>query len=153
MAGSPATAAAAIADSTSVEGRIIQRILAEADRPLAPADIQEDSQLRSDLGLSSLQAVSLVLAVEDEFGVRIDDDELQALVTVGDVIRLVRAKQAAAAAVPANDAAATTATTATTPSDAAATTPRDAAPRGAATETETDIDIDIDINGGTPERP
>ena len=83
------------ADSNSLGNRIIRRILAESDSPLTAADIKEESQLRGDLGLSSLAAVSLVLSLEDEFGVTVDDDELAGLVTVGDVMRMVREKQAA----------------------------------------------------------
>jgi acyl carrier protein len=77
-----------------LEHRIVQRILAESDSPLTAADVKEDSKLRGDLGLGSLQAVSLVLGIEDEFGVRVEDEELQTLVTVGDIMRLVREKQA-----------------------------------------------------------
>jgi acyl carrier protein len=82
------------ADSNSLEHRIIQRILAESDSPLTAADVKEDSELRGDLGLGSLQAVSLAMSLEDEFGVTVEDEELQTLVTVGDVMRLVRDKQA-----------------------------------------------------------
>lgn len=52
------------------------------------------ARLREDLGLSSLDAVSLLMAVEDELGVEVSDEELAKLVLVGDLVALVEAKSA-----------------------------------------------------------
>jgi acyl carrier protein len=43
--------------------------------------------------LGSLQAVTLVMDLEDEFGVTVDDEEIEGLNTVGDIFRLIESKQ------------------------------------------------------------
>ena len=42
-----------------------------------------------DLGLDSLDIVTLIMAVEDEYGFTADDDEIAALKTVGDVVNYI----------------------------------------------------------------
>lgn len=51
------------------------------------AEITEDMELMSDLGLSSLDVMDAVLAFEDEFGIEISDDMIMELRTVGDIMR------------------------------------------------------------------
>ncbi len=46
-----------------------------------------------DLGADSLDLTELIMAMEDEFGMEIDDDEAQKLRTVQDVITYVESKQ------------------------------------------------------------
>ncbi|WP_448516483.1 acyl carrier protein [Pseudothermotoga sp.] len=48
--------------------------------------IKETSKLIEDLGADSLDLVDLVMAFEEEFGVKIADDQLQKISTVKDVI-------------------------------------------------------------------
>lgn len=48
--------------------------------------IKETSKLIDDLGADSLDLVDLVMALEEEFGVKIADDQLQKISTVKDVI-------------------------------------------------------------------
>ncbi|WP_448532135.1 acyl carrier protein [Pseudothermotoga sp.] len=48
--------------------------------------IKETSKLIDDLGADSLDLVDLVMAFEEEFGVKIADDQLQKISTVKDVI-------------------------------------------------------------------
>ena len=47
-----------------------------------------------DLGADSLDLTELIMAMEDEFGMEIDDDEAQKLRTVQDVITYVESSQA-----------------------------------------------------------
>ena len=42
-----------------------------------------------DLGADSLDAVEIIMAVEDEFGVEVNDDDAQGIKTVGDIVALV----------------------------------------------------------------
>lgn len=51
--------------------------------------IDTNTVLIADLGLSSLDLVNLICAVEDEFSIEIPDRELKNLKTVGDVIEVV----------------------------------------------------------------
>ena len=52
-------------------------------------DIDEDTLLREDLGVDSLDVVEMLVAIEDECGVMVPDDEIANLRTVGDVAKYV----------------------------------------------------------------
>lgn len=52
-------------------------------------EITADSELRGDLGLSSLDLVSVAVAVEEKLGVEIPDRQVNMLRTVGDVIKFL----------------------------------------------------------------
>lgn len=53
-------------------------------------ELNEKSELKSDAGLDSLSLVSVIVGLEDRFGVTFDDGDLNPaeLLTVGDLIRL-----------------------------------------------------------------
>lgn len=53
---------------------------------LDPAELNEDTNLRSDLGLSSLDLVNIAVAIEDEFNTSISDREIARISTIGDII-------------------------------------------------------------------
>jgi acyl carrier protein len=48
-----------------------------------------ETNLLTDLGLSSLDVVNIVVAFEDEFDIEIPDRKLAELVTVEDVVKLL----------------------------------------------------------------
>ncbi len=48
-----------------------------------------ESDIIKDLGLDSLDIVTLIMAVEDEYGFTADDDEIVNLKTVGDVVKYI----------------------------------------------------------------
>ncbi len=56
-------------------------------------EIKLESNLKEDLGIDSLAAVELSLDLETEFDVEISDEELAALVTVEDIVKLIESKQ------------------------------------------------------------
>lgn len=62
--------------------------------------------LSEDLGLSSLDHVELMIAVEDAFDIAIDDDKAEAVKTVADLCDLVAALAPARGQEPTNGAAA-----------------------------------------------
>ena len=72
--------------------RLFVYLREQVDGPLDPATVGPDTTLADGLGISSLQAVSLAMDIEEEFGISIDDNELEALRTVGDVLRLIAEK-------------------------------------------------------------
>ena len=48
--------------------------------------ISASSDIFEDLGADSLDVVTLLMSLEDEFGLTIDDDQAQDFHTVGDVV-------------------------------------------------------------------
>lgn len=52
--------------------------------------ITEETELVDDLELSSLEFFSLVTQVENHFGIKISDREVQELETVGDLMELIK---------------------------------------------------------------
>jgi len=50
-------------------------------------DITEESDLVEDLDADSLDLVDLIMAIEDEFGVSIADEDVEKIKTVGDIFK------------------------------------------------------------------
>lgn len=48
-------------------------------------EVDENKQLVSDLGADSLDIVEIIMEIEKEFDVKIDDNELSEIKTVGDI--------------------------------------------------------------------
>jgi acyl carrier protein len=59
----------------------------------AKETIREDSNLTSDLMLSSLDKVDLLVEMEDAFHISFDESEVYQVKTVGDVLHLIEAKK------------------------------------------------------------
>lgn len=55
-------------------------------------EVKPESKLIEDLGADSLDAVELSMALEDEFGITIEDEEFAGLVTVEDVVNYIDKK-------------------------------------------------------------
>ncbi|MCA2411149.1 acyl carrier protein [Rhizobium leguminosarum bv. viciae 248] len=51
--------------------------------------VLENSSLIDDLGADSLGVVEIVLAIEEEFGLDVDDEKADKISTVGDAIRYI----------------------------------------------------------------
>ena len=62
-----------------------------ADQLSVDAD-SEASSFKEDLGADSLDLFELVMALEDEYSVEIPSDDLQNLLTVGDVMNYLKEK-------------------------------------------------------------
>lgn len=75
-----------------VRAEVRRRLAETAGREAGGLEISAGESLRDDLGIDSLDAILLVLELEDRLGIDIDDDELAALVTVGQLLALVEAK-------------------------------------------------------------
>ena len=55
-------------------------------------EITEESIFKEDLNADSLDLFELVMALEDEFGVEIPSEDLEKIVSVGDVISYINEK-------------------------------------------------------------
>ena len=56
--------------------------------------ITMEAQINEDLGIDSLDAVELVMALEDEFGIKIPDEELGKMKKVSDIVSCIEKYQA-----------------------------------------------------------
>ena len=52
-------------------------------------DITMDTNLTKDLEADSLDAVEIIMAIEDEFEIEIEDEKAELLQTVADMVKLV----------------------------------------------------------------
>ena len=60
------------------------------------AQVTRGSRLRDDHGLDSLSMIDVIVAVEDEFGILIRDEDAERLMTVGDVMDYIKRAKVAA---------------------------------------------------------
>lgn len=66
----------------------VKDILAEQLR-LDPDKITPDAEIIADLGADSLDVLQLLMTIEDEYGIKIPDEELEGFHTVGDIVDYV----------------------------------------------------------------
>ncbi len=55
--------------------------------------VVESASFKDDLGADSLDLFELVMGIEEEFGVKIEPEKLEQMVTVGDVVKYIEANQ------------------------------------------------------------
>ena len=55
-------------------------------------EIKPESSFIDDLGADSLDTVELVMALEEEFGIEIPDENAEKMTTVGDAIKYIEEK-------------------------------------------------------------
>ncbi|MBF0253468.1 MAG: acyl carrier protein [Candidatus Omnitrophica bacterium] len=55
-------------------------------------EVKEDAKFIDDLGADSLDTVELVMALEEEFGAEIPDEDAEKLTTVGEAIKYIDGK-------------------------------------------------------------
>ena len=71
----------------------VAELLAEAF-DLSPEQVRLDSHLIDDLDLDSIDAIDLVVGLEEETGLDVSESELRAIRVVGDIVELVHGKLA-----------------------------------------------------------
>ncbi len=69
----------------------VRKLIAE-ELSIDEAKISLESRLAEDLGADSLDAVELIMALEDEFGVEVSDEVAQGIRTVGDIVKILENK-------------------------------------------------------------
>ncbi len=52
-------------------------------------DVKEEASFIDDLGADSLDTVELVMALEEEFGLEIPDEEAEKITTVGEAVKYI----------------------------------------------------------------
>ncbi|CZF83019.1 Meromycolate extension acyl carrier protein [Grimontia celer] len=76
----------------SLISEIMGRLESESESGIAAKDIVPSMSLRDDLGMDSMQAVSLTLDLEDSLSIAIDDEDLIKLETVSDLLEIIESK-------------------------------------------------------------
>ncbi len=75
--------------------QVLEQIKSELSQKLGieESEITEDASFEEDLGADSLDLVEVVMDLEDQFGLKIPDDDARELTTVGKAIDYVIAHQ------------------------------------------------------------
>jgi acyl carrier protein len=79
-------------DRTEIRQILVE--LLEADTGEKFPDLADSKNLREELGLDSVDVVSIVSQIERRFRIRLTHQELEKLATVGDVLNLLESKLA-----------------------------------------------------------
>ncbi len=82
-----------MADATEIRADLADIVEEVAGVPAD--DVQMDKAFVADLDVDSLSMVEIVVAAEEKFGVRIPDEEVKNLTTVGDAVSFIEKAQAA----------------------------------------------------------
>jgi len=76
-----------VADADEIRTGLASILEEVAD--VSPADVTDDKTFTDDLDVDSLSMVEVAMAAEEKFGVKIPDDELPKLKTVGDAVSYI----------------------------------------------------------------
>ncbi len=77
-------------ERTEIESKLTDLLVDELG--IERDDIRADATFEEDLDVDSLGVVELLMALEDNFGVKIPDEEAEQITTVGEAVDLVEAK-------------------------------------------------------------
>ena len=69
----------------------VQKIIAETLNLKDAAKVTLEAHLVNDLGADSLDAVDIIMAIEDVFGISVEDDKIQSIKTVADLVAAIDA--------------------------------------------------------------
>ena len=72
-------------------GEKVKTVIAE-QLGVKPEEVTDQAKFVDDLGADSLDTVELVMALEEEYGIEIPDEDAEKLTTVGDAIKYIEEK-------------------------------------------------------------
>ncbi|MBG3878893.1 acyl carrier protein [Desulfovibrio oxamicus] len=75
----------------SVEEKISKIIIDQLG--VSAEEVKPEASFVEDLGADSLDLTELIMAMEEEFGIEIDDDDAQKILKVQDAIAYIKNKQ------------------------------------------------------------
>ena len=73
-----------MSESSVSVGERVRSLIAE-QLGVEPGEMRPDAGILDDLGADSLDVVEMVMAIEEAFDIEINDDDAEAMRTVGDV--------------------------------------------------------------------
>jgi acyl carrier protein len=71
----------------TVQGIVSERLGVDADK------VTMDAEFTGDLNADSLDLVEVIMALEQEFGTEIKDEDAESIRTVGDAVRFIEERQ------------------------------------------------------------
>ena len=72
-------------------GQKVRAIIAE-QLGVKPEEVTDSASFVDDLGADSLDTVELVMALEEEFGIEIPDEDAEKMTSVGEAVKYVEEK-------------------------------------------------------------
>ncbi len=70
----------------------VQKIIVD-QLGVSAEEVKPDASFVEDLGADSLDLTELIMAMEEEFGIEIDDDDAQKIIKVKDAVEYIESKQ------------------------------------------------------------
>lgn len=70
----------------------VQKIIVD-QLGVSAEEVKPDASFVEDLGADSLDLTELIMAMEEEFGIEIDDDDAQKIIKVKDAVEYIEGKQ------------------------------------------------------------
>lgn len=67
----------------------VKKIIAETLNLKDAEKVTLEAHLVNDLGADSLDAVDIIMGIEDEFGISVDDEKIQTIKTVADLVNAI----------------------------------------------------------------
>ena len=61
---------------------------------VSEGEVKREASFVDDLGADSLDTVELVMALEEEFGIEIPDEDAEKMISVGDAVKYIEEKAA-----------------------------------------------------------
>ncbi len=77
----------------NIEARVKEIIVEQLG--VSESEVVPEAKFIDDLGADSLDLVELVMALEEEYGTEISDEEAEKILTVGDAYDYIKARQEA----------------------------------------------------------
>jgi acyl carrier protein len=72
----------------SLEAKLKELIVQQLG--VSESEVVPEAKFVDDLGADSLDLVELVMALEDEYGIEIPDEDAEKIVTVGDALKYIQ---------------------------------------------------------------
>jgi len=79
-------------DRTALRKALLEQV--QEDTGEVHTDLPDDASLREGLGLDSIDVVTLVIHIQSRFNIELKSEELEKIVTVGELLDLIQAKLA-----------------------------------------------------------
>ncbi|OPZ99952.1 MAG: Acyl carrier protein [Bacteroidetes bacterium ADurb.Bin408] len=77
----------------AIQEKVIDILKKYIYRDISIKSITGSSRLIDDLKINSARIVDIILDTEEQFGITIEDEQLEKLVTIDDIVNMIQAKQ------------------------------------------------------------